>query len=41
MPVLEDIETLSVKKTSTKKAISILGDPALIMGKERPVFVYF
>ena len=41
MPVLEDIENLSVKKTTAEKAKSILGEPALIIGKSKPVFVYF
>ncbi len=41
MPVVEDIENLSVKKTTVEKAKSILGEPALIIGKSKPVFVYF
>ena len=41
MPVLEDIEDLSLRKTTTQKAKSILGEPALIMGSKKPVFVYF
>ena len=41
MPVVEDIENLSVKKTSMKKAKYLLGEPALIIGKNKPVFVYF
>ncbi len=41
MPVVEDIESISVKKTTSIKAKSILGEPALIIGKNTPVFVYF
>ena len=41
MPVLEDIESLSLKKTTTQNAKNILGEPALIMGSKKPVFVYF
>ncbi len=41
MPVVEDIESLSIKKTSSEKAKSVLGEPALIMGEDKPVFVYF
>ena len=41
MPVLEDIENLSLKKTTVAKAKSVLGEPALIIGKNKPVFVYF
>ena len=41
MPVIEDIESLSVKKTTVGKAKHLLGEPALIIGKNKPVFVYF
>lgn len=41
MPVVEDIESLSVKKTTVEKAKSLLGEPALIIGKNKPVLVYF
>ena len=41
MPVMEDIESLSVKKTTVEKAKYLLGEPALIIGKSKPVFVYF
>ncbi len=41
MPVVEDIEKLSIKKTTAGKVRSVLGEPALIIGKDKPVFVYF
>ena len=41
MPVMEDIESLSVKKTTVEKAKYLLGEPALIIGNNKPVFVYF
>ena len=41
MPVAEDIERLSLRKTTVQQAKSVLGEPALIIGKNKPVFVYF
>ena len=41
MPVQEDIENLSVKKTTVQQAKSLLGEPALVIGKSKPVLVYF
>ena len=41
MPVIEDIESLSVKKTTTQKAKSVLGEPALTIRENKPVLVYF
>ena len=41
MPVQEDIENLSVRKTTVKQAKNLLGEPALVIGKNKQVLVYF
>ena len=40
MPVADNIDKLKVNVTSSVAAKSILGEPALILGKREPIFVY-
>ena len=40
MPVRDNIDKLKVNVTSASSAKTILGEPALILGKKEPIFVY-
>ena len=40
MPVRDSIDQLKVNGTTTSSAKNILGEPALILGKREPIFVY-
>ena len=40
MPVQESVDQLKVNKTSLSFAKSRLGEPALILGNQEPIFVY-
>ena len=40
MPVQENVDQLKVNKTSLSFAKSRLGEPALILGAQEPIFVY-
>ena len=40
MPVRDNIDKLKVNVTSASSAKTILGEPALILGKREPIFVY-
>ena len=40
MPVKDNVDQLKVNVTTTSLAKNILGEPALILGNEEPIFVY-
>ena len=40
MPVTNSVDQLKVNKTSSSSAKSKLGEPALILGNQEPVFIY-
>ena len=40
MPVQDSVDQLKVNKTSLSFAKSRLGEPALILGNEEPIFIY-
>ena len=40
MPVQDSVEQLKVNKTSLSFAKSRLGEPALILGNQEPIFIY-
>ena len=40
MPVQNSVDQLKVNKTSLSFAKSRLGEPALILGKQEPIFIY-
>ena len=40
MPVRDNIDKLKVNVTSASSAKTILGEPALILGKREPIFIY-
>ena len=40
MPVQDSIDQLKVNKTSSSFAKSRLGEPALILGNQEPIFIY-
>ena len=40
LPVQDSVDQLKVNVTSTSTAKSKLGEPALILGKKEPIFVY-
>ena len=40
MPVTNSIDQLKVNKTSSSYAKSKLGEPALILGNQEPIFIY-
>ena len=40
MPVKENVDQLKVNVTTSSSAKNILGEPALILGKREPIFVY-
>ena len=40
MPVQDSVDQLKVNKTSLSFAKSRLGEPALILGKQEPIFIY-
>ena len=40
MPVQENVDQLKVNKTSLSFAKSRLGEPALILGAQEPIFIY-
>ncbi len=40
MPVRENVDQLKVNVTTSSSAKNILGEPALILGKREPIFVY-
>ena len=40
LPVRDSVDQLKVNVTSTSTAKSMLGEPALILGKKEPVFIY-
>ena len=40
MPVQENVDQLKVNKTSLSFAKSTLGEPALILGNQEPIFIY-
>ena len=40
MPVQESVNQLKVNKTSLSFAKSRLGEPALVLGNEEPIFIY-
>ena len=40
MPVQDSVDQLKVNKTSLSSAKSTLGEPALILGNQEPIFIY-
>ncbi|MDC3017860.1 hypothetical protein OA009_02615 [Paracoccaceae bacterium] len=40
MPVRDSVDQLKINKTSLSFAKSRLGEPALILGKQEPIFIY-
>ena len=40
MPVTESVDQLKINKTSSSYAKSKLGEPALILGSQKPIFIY-
>ena len=40
MPVLDSVDQLKVNVTSPSSAKSTLGEPALVLGKKEPIFIY-
>ena len=40
MPVTDNVDQLKVNKTSSSYAKSKLGEPALILGNQEPIFIY-
>ena len=40
MPVTESVDQLKINKTSSSYAKSKLGEPALILGNQKPIFIY-
>ena len=40
MPVQDSVDQLKVNKTSLSSAKSRLGEPALILGNQEPIFIY-
>ena len=40
MPVRDNVDKLKVNVTSASSAKTILGEPALILGKREPIFIY-
>ena len=40
LPVRDSIDQLKVNVTSTSTAKSKLGEPALVLGKKEPIFIY-
>ena len=40
MPVQDSVSQLKVNKTSVSFAKSRLGEPALVLGKQEPIFIY-
>ena len=40
MPVTDSVDQLKINKTSSSYAKSKLGEPALILGNQEPIFIY-
>ena len=40
MPVSDSVDQLRIGVASTDKATSILGEPALVLGNQEPIFIY-
>ena len=40
LPVRDSVDQLKVNVTSTSSAKSTLGEPALVLGKKEPIFIY-
>ena len=40
MPVKDNIDQLKINSTTSSLAKSILGEPALILGSQEPIFIY-